>query len=215
MNKNIDITYIIRCIKEKRALLNESGPLNAVYDVDDVLNNLNDYVFETLRLHKAKRFKIPENTDQYTEDQMKSIINMYGDPNTFRNLRYVPGARDICKIEKTGKALTWINSSNYTEDIAKVKLESLIANIPDLNIDRIILVIGLGANKNAVDADIIVEDCFTNLDKYHDGTLKILIDKTHNQAETYGSTDAEKGITRVKSLVEANTIIQCVVDNWY
>lgn len=214
MNKNVDIKYMIQRIRDKRLILGESGPLNVVYDVDDVLNNLNDYVFDTLKLPKAKRFVIAENSDIYTEQQVEAIIQMYRDSETFKHLKFVPGARDICRIEKTGKALTWINSSNFTEDVAKVKLKDLVTNIPDLNPDRIILVIGTGNSKNAVSADIIIEDCFTNLNKYPDGCLKILIDKEHNQASEYDTTDAEKGITRVSSLIEANEIIKYVVDMW-
>lgn len=186
--------------------------LNIVYDVDDVLNNLNDYVFNTLELPMASRFNIRE-CSEYTKEQQDTILDMYGNVETFKNLTYVDGAKDICEIEKTGKALVWINSSCFTKDIADFKVKSLLENIPGLNPDRIILQIGVGHKKKQLDfTDIIVEDCLTNMRVYKQSTSKLLINKIYNQPKTYCTSDWKEGLIRVPSLLEANKLIRSYVE---
>jgi 5'(3')-deoxyribonucleotidase len=180
--------------------------LKIVYDVDDVLNNLNHYVFSTLKLGLPDRFNIMD-CDKYIDEQKKAILGMYSSPDTFRKISYVPGASEICEIEKTGKAEIWINSHSFNEEILQVKHDSLVELLPEMNKSHIILTIGRGAGKKQLDnTDIIVEDSFTNLMEYSDDVLKVLINKTHNQAKTYGTTDDEQHIIRVKDLEEANEV---------
>ena len=187
--------------------------IDIVYDVDDVLNNLNGYVFQQLKFPEPTNFNIRE-CKEYTKEQQDTILAMYGEAETFRNLTYVEGARDICEIEKTGKARVWINSSCFTQEIADIKTGSLLASIPGLNPERIILQIGLGHAKEPVNfAKFIVEDCLTNTFKYSNSTIKLLIDKVYNQAKTYRTSDWKAGITRVDNLVEANNIIRKYIEN--
>lgn len=181
--------------------------INIVYDVDDVLNNLNDYVIGKLGLVYASNYNI-RSCPEYTREQQDKILAMYNDPETFRNLKLVPGARDICKVEETGKARVWINSSCLNVEIEDIKRRCLLENIPGLNKDRLVFQVGYGMSKKQLDfTDIIVEDCITNLTKYNAQVEKILIDKKHNQAKTYCISDWDYGIKRVDTLLTANKLV--------
>lgn len=188
-----------------------SKVFNVVYDVDDVLNNLNDYVMLKIGKKSARYYNI-NLCDEFTQEEKERIYEMFGDSTVFSKLSSVDGADEICDIESTGKAKVWINSSNYNKDVAEIKYPWLLKHIPNLNKDRIRLQIGKGEHKECCDfADIVVEDCFTNLLKYSDKVIKILIDKTYNQAETYGTTDRDSSIIRVNSLREANELIYAII----
>lgn len=215
MNKNIDIRYIVSNIRLKKSEDPDSDNiLNIEYDVDDTLNNLNDFVFDKLGFEPPRRFRILDCTDQYTPEQIKAILDCYGNPEIFKSLRFVPGAKDICSFEKTGKARVGINSKNFNEDILKIKMADIIREIPGISTDRIFMTLGAGYDKRPTDADIIVEDCLENIHKYSDKAARILLNRSYNQSEVYGTTDAEHNIIRVESLVEANAIIKSVVDAW-
>lgn len=188
--------------------------LNVVYDVDDVLNNLNEYVFNLLNLSPPDRFNIYE-CNYYTDEQKRQVMEAYKSWEIFTHLQFVPGASEICDIEKTRKAIVWINSNNFTEEIAQIKYKSLTEYIPSLNKERIIMQIMNGdthVTKECIPStDIIVEDCLLNLSKYGKDTYKILIDKTYNKSESYGSTDKDLGIIRVKDLLDANRHVEKIV----
>ena len=183
-----------------------------VYDVDDVLNNLNDYCLRKLNLPWAPRFNTYEN-ECYTKEQADALMEMYGNPETFRNLTYVEGADQIYHVEADGHAEVHINSRNFNQDVADVKLETLRKLIPGLPLDRVEMQIGLGSDKKIdLDADIIVEDCITNCLKYRYDTIKILIDKPNNQSKVYDIDESEHNIIRVDNLIQANSIIRDFVD---
>lgn len=188
--------------------------INVVYDVDDVLNNLNNYVCDKLNIDSSKldNFDIRK-CSRLTAQEQENILDMYGRPDTFKNLTYVRGAEDICEIEKTGKALVWINSKCFNQEIADIKAQTLTEAIKGLNPDRLIFQIGTDQKKSGLDfADIIVEDNLLNLRKYSTKTIKYLVNKFHNQSETYNTTDIKEKLIRVPNLIEANRQIRKYVE---
>lgn len=190
-----------------------SDKIKIIYDVDDVLNNLNSYIFGKLGLPWGKRYLVTECTC-YTKEQVDTLIKMYGDPEVFRNLTFVPGAKEIFDIERTGQAEVFIISRNFNQEVANVKMESLLKHIPNAKPDKIDMQIGSGNNKKIDEsADIIVEDCIENCIRYPFDTIKILIDKPNNQAEAYGICEEEHNIFRVGSLIEANNLISAIVNH--
>lgn len=187
--------------------------IHIVYDVDDVLNNLNYIVFKKLGLlgRMPKLFNISD-CDEYTESEKKEIFDCYGNPDIFKATSLVAGADKICQVEKTGRALVYINSRNFNSEVASIKINQLLKNIPGLNYFRIDMQIGLGDRKKISEyADIVIEDCITNLLKYPTETVKILINKTYNQAQAYGITDAEYNILRVENLTQVIELIDELV----
>lgn len=190
-----------------------SNKIKIIYDVDDVLNNLNSYIFGKLGLPWGERFMVTE-CMCYTKEQVDALLKMYGDPEVFRNLSYEPGASEIFDIERTGQAEVFIISRNFNQEVADVKMESLLKHIPNAKPDKIDMQIGSGNNKKIDEsADIIVEDCIENCIRYPFDTIKILIDKPNNQAEAYGICKEEHNIFRVGSLIEANNLICAIVNN--
>lgn len=186
--------------------------INVVFDIDDVLNNLNDYVFGTLGLPEPDTFKVNESS-LYTAEQKKSIMQMYGKEDTFRHLKYDSLCRSLTALERKSNVYVWINSVCFTQDIADVKLGQLRMYAPGLNEDRIIFQITSdGSSKRELSCStIMVEDNILNLFKHEETPIKILIDKSYNKAEVYGTHDATHDIIRVKSLAEAYKVIECFI----
>lgn len=190
---------------------NSEVPLNVVYDVDDVLNNLNEYVFKQLGVTwRPRRFNVRECTDVSTEFQDK-IIGMYGSPETFENLDWVDGAHEITSIEADGSAKVWINSNNFSDTIRDVKRHRILTELTEINPDRVVLQVSGSNDKKAVNADIVIEDHIINCLKYSDWSIKILIDKTWNQPDQYEIAEDFYHIIRVGSLLEANQAVREII----
>lgn len=184
---------------------------NIIFDVDDVLNNLNDYILNKLGLPWGSRYSILD-CPEYTDEQKKSILAAYIDPKTFENIEYVPGASEIFDLEDQGNARVKIISCNLNPETAGVKIASLFANIPGVSIENTELQIRNGFDKEIdLSADIIVEDCIENAIRYEPETIKILIDKPYNKAEVYGLDEESENIIRVASLLEAIQYIKDII----
>lgn len=186
--------------------------INVVFDIDDVLNNLNDYVFGTLGLPEPDTFKVNESS-LYTDEQKKAIMQMYGKADTFWHLQYNSLCSRLTDLECASNVYVWINSVCFTKDIADVKLGQLRMYAPGLDEDRIIFQITSdGSSKRELSCGtIMVEDNIINLFKHEETPIKILIDKSYNKAEVYGTHDATHGIIRVNSLAEAYKVIECFI----
>lgn len=182
-----------------------------MYDIDDVLNNLNEEVYSTLGIphlyYKQKRYKVRENVGILTDKQMDSILNLYSDNSLFERLRPIRGIERITNIEKQlpNKAVVHIHSISLNEDIIRIKERFIRDNIAGFNSERANL--ALGHNKDAFkNADIIVEDSLENLLKYGSNTIKILLDKPYNQFNNYGIVKTD--IIRLNDLEEAVDTIE-------
>ena len=186
--------------------------INVVFDVDDVLNNLNDYVFGTLGLPEPDTFKVNESS-LYTAEQKKAIMTMYGTADTFRHLQYDSLCKNLPDLETIDDVHVWINSVCFTHEIADVKLEQLRQYTPGLDEDHIIFQITSdGSSKRELSCGtIMVEDNILNLFTHEETPIKILIDKSYNKAEVYGTHDETHGIIRVKSLAGALCVIDCFI----
>ena len=184
-----------------------------VYDLDEVLNNLNEYVYNFLKVPSASVFNIKE-CKEYTEEQKVAILSMYRDPEVFKKLDLVDGGKEILDIESTGKAEVWINSNNLSDEVKQAKIQWLKEKLPEFNMQHVVMQVKAAESKDGHDdAFIIVEDNLLNLRKYSKDTIKILIDKSHNQSEAYNTSDEAEGIIRVKDLKEANSRIKQIVND--
>lgn len=213
--QEVDYRKIIGMLSKKYGN-DRNRVLNAVYDVDDVLNNLVKHVCKTLKVSLPDRFEI-NLCKNYSEDEKKEVYRMFEDPETFRHVEYDPDANKICEVEKTGKVLVWINSNNLNQSIVDVKVPSLLENISDLTPERIRMEIRGRVDCNFKEAlentDIVVEDNLLHL-LNNDECVKILINRTHNQADVYNIKDADYNIIRVNELSEAIDIINRIAELW-
>lgn len=190
------------------------GRYQVVYDVDDVLNNLNNIVFNKAGVEgKVTRYYTHEN-EGLTKSEMAEMNNLYANPDTFRVLEYNEGAERICDIEKTGFADVFTYSANFNPLISRIKYDSLISAIPNIKPDNIELVISSGHKHARRDTDIIVEDSADNIMLYSDDVIKILIDKPYNQENKYPELREVKNLVRVDTLVDAVNLIEDIVHTW-
>lgn len=187
--------------------------LTIVYDMDDVLNNLNDYVSSALEIpiQNFSIFNISK-IDTLTENEKRRILEMYSNPNTFKHLAFRDSAYRIFNAARTGKANVFIHSNNFKQEIADVKTKRILAEIPGAKIENISMTVASADGKRAfTGADIIVEDGFENCLRYESKCMKILIDKPWNQCKTYGYIKDPDDIIRVGSLREAVNIVDSIV----
>lgn len=190
------------------------GRYQVVYDVDDVLNNLNNIVFNKAGVEgKVTRYYTNEN-EGLTKSEMAEMNNLYANPDTFRILEYNDGAERICDIEKTGFADVFIYSANFNPIISRIKYDSLISAIPNIKPDNIELVISSGHKHARRDTDIIIEDSADNIMLYSDNVIKILIDKPYNQENKYPELMEVKNLIRVDTLVDAVNLVENIVYTW-
>lgn len=188
--------------------------LRIVYDMDDVLNNLNEVVATAVGIKETQltRYNINE-IPELEPGQKKAILSCYRTPSIFKQTKLMPGAERICDVEDSGVADVYIHSISLSPEIIPIKLAKLADGIPRLSPDKISLVLGSGgSDKEAYEnTDIVIEDSMANVLKYSNNTIKILINKSHNKAEDWGVAESKLQIIRVNSLVDAVTIVERLV----
>lgn len=201
-------------IKELGELLlgHSKLPIDVIYDVDDVLNTLNETVFNKLGwTWRPKRFNTRE-CDDITREQQDIVLRLYRDPEMFRTTAWSDGAKDIANIENTGLARVGINSNSLNPEVVGIKRHRLLTDIPNINPDRLTLQCVGTEEKKSVHADIIIEDHIMNTLRYGEHCIKILINKTWNTSGEYPMDEEKLHIVRVDSLLEANEVIARIVD---
>lgn len=179
------------------------------YDVDDVLNNLNQVVHKELGIKLKDRKKYNIYKCGYSEEINSKMMELYNSPKIFERLKLVEGAKDIFNIEKEyDNVEVHIHSNNFNSEVALVKSRMLLKEIPGCTPEKLHMQIADTEGKSILEGTtIIVEDHIMNLRKYPKETMKILIDKPYNKSKNYDTTDREEGIIRVNSLAEANYLI--------
>ena len=186
-----------------------------VYDVDDVLNNLCEYVHEQVGTDKSnqKYFSLRECKGIYTDEQIESIQGLFADEETFKHLSYNKGASDIMKYDGDGVEVH-IHSNNFTQAIADVKTESLLKNINGLTPDRIhMMVVESSHNKEIFkNATIVIDDNINYLMAYPKNIIRILINKPYNQPSVTKIYDWTEGIVRVPDLETANRLVESFIE---
>lgn len=188
-----------------------------VYDLDGVLNGLNEYVFRQLgiehKLDKLKYYNIARNTHILRDREIRDILNMYGEANSFISCGAIEGADRITNVEERypGKVRVMVNSLCYSLQAAEAKRLWLrkYTKVKEENI-----VLQYGTVKDGVEnADIVVEDCLKNLLDIKCSRAKILLDKPYNRFSE--SMWTSLGITRVRDLNESIKKVEEIVKNGY
>ena len=204
-------------------------PIRVVYDMDGVLNYLNEHVFNKLgipdKLDIIKRYSMRENAELgiITSEQARVINSLYREPEIFKEVHKLDGIERLMDIENRYKGIdsnigSRISVSIYSQCLSKeiyeVKYAFVKAHIPTMPMDRVHLT--TDTTKKAVDwATIIVEDSLENILRYDKEVVKVLIDKPYNKFENFEELRekiAEAGkIIRVGSLNEAIDVVEKVV----
>lgn len=187
--------------------------LNIVYDMDDVLINLNNTVCDmlkiplsTITLYEIKKCPF------LSDDEKERMLKAYARVETFQLARFNPGATRICGVQASGEAEVFIHSTSLTQEIADLKYQRLTSTIPGLKGTNINLVSGTHEKPVFVGTDIIVEDSLENMLKYPETTIKILVDMPYNQYENYGVDPSKHRIVRVTDLNSAVNMVDALVE---
>lgn len=175
--------------------------INIIYDMDDVLNDLNDVVFRELGLSLPRYYELREHKE-YSSDALDKIFEKYRDINVFYKTALCNGALDIIHLEDTPGVKVWIHTVSYTKEIADYKYKLIHSGIPGFSMERLLLPIG---HKKPLDfADYVIEDSYMNLYRYKNNSTKILVDKTYNQESAYSEYKITGRLVRCSSLEDVN-----------
>lgn len=132
-------------IRNEFQALGQNRPL-VVYDVDDIMHLLEHRILDDLGID-AKRclatYSIRENTLMTTEEQ-DAFIAAFSNSKYFHEIEFLPGVERILEPCRFG-AEVQIVSNAFSEDISRLKSEQLLAAVPGLRPEQIVMnVIGYG-----------------------------------------------------------------------
>lgn len=192
--------------------------VTVVYDLDGVLNNLNEVVYGRYGLldkfMRQRRYNIRENGNLFNEEEQRLVLNQYKDINTFKNLSAIKGINKILDIKRKYKdrVKVVVHSLSYDNRVPIEKERFIREHVEDSGLLELNFEVGesKGLYKGA---DIVVEDSLENIIGYSDKTKKILIDKPYNKFEAYGIDG--RGIKRSKDLMDAIREVGRIVDDKY
>jgi len=180
-----------------------------VYDVDNVLNNLMDYICEAynIDIKKIRRYDISENIE-LTYSEKNKIFRAFNDKDIFLNLKYDESIGEILNCNNADNNIeVHIHSLSMNHEIESVKYSKIIELLK--NIDESNIVFEVGSKKSVMhDVDVLVEDCIENCVKANVKKFCILLDKTYNQADEYGICEKDYNIIRVRALCEGIEVIR-------
>jgi 5'(3')-deoxyribonucleotidase len=143
---------------------------------------------------------------------IQNITDAYGNPKTFERAQFAKGADTITNLE-SHNSIVQICTRSYTQEVMSVKMKRLPEHT-HIDPSKIIYQIGPGAEKVYPNADIIVEDCLENLVRLPGDKVKILINKTHNQASLdfdfyhriYRFADLESSLDFIRSILDSGLV---------
>lgn len=123
-------------------------PKLIVFDVDDVMFNLNERVAEMKNIahDKFTQFSIRDNTNM-TEDERKRVLAAYTETATYSNITFIQPVIDLVNriYHKYPCYPVHIISNNATKEIRDVKMEQLL-NVLDLPENQIHLnIVNMGS----------------------------------------------------------------------
>lgn len=197
-------------------------PMNIIYDMDDVLNDLNESVYRTLGLSdkfaQLKRYYVTENVELgiLTQEQGKSVLSLYENPETFKRLSARKGIERIMDIESHHKDRVCVSvySQSLNKEINEIKYDFIKEHIPNMPLDRVHIT-NTEIKEAKAGASIVVEDSIENLLRYDKSVIKILMSKSYNKYENYQDLkeqiDNSGTFIRVYSLEDAITVIEGLI----
>lgn len=145
------------------------------WDVDDLGWNLCETIARNLRLNYDDwiDFKIYDNPN-YTDEQKKTIYEMFQDVNIYKQLRFYRGFDKIARIRAYGGEPK-LKSSSMAEEVLEYKEWRLPREIP-------------GITKADLELNLVVPGS-TNQKKYESNVLTAADDNPYNVADSDAETN--------------------------
>ena len=112
--------------------------LKVVFDVDDVLWSLGGAIAQHFGIEPERyfhHFKVTEN-EKLSKQEQEAIIAAYADAKFFQEIKFFSGIEDILRPRELGVTVK-IKSNSFSERIAELKIQQLLAAIPGLTEDDI------------------------------------------------------------------------------
>jgi len=183
--------------------------MKVVFDVDDVLIPLADYICETwgIDYNKLTVYNINDN-NLLTDMEKKVILREFNNPEVFESAGFYKGIERLNELGKDKSFELRLVTESCNVDVKNRKaklLHDALKDVQNLNIYLIDINEKVGFLNHC---DIFVEDNVNNLLKcYGRYEYGILIDKPHNKLSEEMASKYPK-IHRVKNLMEAMDSIE-------
>lgn len=193
--------------------------INIIWDLDDVLNDLNYTVYNELGiadiLERQTEYSIRKNLESglFDEKTAKEILDMYSDGELFKRLPTKGNIQSILRVKQMNglnehNINVYINTFSLNKQVEAGKRIWLADNIK--NLSDITLIFNTGTPKPKVaNATFVVDDCIDELIKYGSDTVKIIMDMPYNRGiDLKLAASAGHKFVRVQSLPEAVQYIE-------
>lgn len=110
-------------------------PIVVEYDMDDIMWDLCGFIGRNLGLDMRNwiDFHIQE-IPYFTDEQKKSILEAFGDVETFKQLKFYPDVDRILRVRKFGAEVR-VKSSSGNQDIIDYKIWALKRAVPGITED--------------------------------------------------------------------------------
>lgn len=112
--------------------------LKVVFDVDDVLWPLGETIARHFGIELERyfhHFKVTEN-EKLSKREQEAVIAAYADTMFFQEIKFFPGVENLLRPRELGVMIK-IKSNSFSERIAELKIQQLLAAIPGLTRDDI------------------------------------------------------------------------------
>ena len=193
--------------------------MKIMIDIDGVMNRLLETAckmhgidYTRIRCYSLSR------CEDLTEEERKQIMSEFHNVECFKRAWCVPTSEEVEAMRALcTNAEVYVHSLSYTREIADFKLAQLLKYYPRLNEQNIILdVVDEVAEKEVAVYDIIIEDCFENIEKAKEvnpNCIGIVVDHLYNVSAVCTRGDEPNLIVRSSFTGALTTALEIVYDD--
>ena len=173
-----------------------------IYDVDDVLWDLNGYVLRQLGIPPERHVMYDVSQGPLlSATERQDILASFKDPAIFENIDFYPGADEILAVEALGGEV-YIHSNNFNSAIAEHKRRQLRQLLPAMNPQRINLsIINHSTNTKQLLEDVLI---FIDDSPYNVAKSQALVNIMPNKCYNTYPSEAAKVVASGKVFVEGD-----------
>ena len=167
-----------------------------ILDCDDVLFGCNEQAIQKLNKEKGTSYKMSDITSWGTHNTgIDERLKYFADPKFVKNQPVYPGAQEF--VHKLSKKAEVVIATNVPAQCASVRINVIVKNFPEIKISNILI----GARKDLLNADMMLDDAPQNLDGANT-RYPVLF----RQPRNYGKT----GLLSVSTYAEYLTLVDLI-----
>lgn len=193
--------------------------MKIMIDIDGVMNRLLETAcgMHGIDYRKIRCYSLSK-CEALTEDERKAIMSEFYNLECFKKAWSVPSSEEVEAMRALcTNADVYVHSLSFTREIADFKLLQLLKYYPRLSEHNIILdVVDEKTSKNVNSYDIIIEDCFENIEqakKVNPYCIGIVVDHLYNLRNVSELKTMENTLVRSDFKSALKTALELVYDD--